>query len=434
MPRNSQISKKSKEGKEFQRKYSREKKERKSKKAHPNVNQESCSNSNCSNGSLLNEQIQNMSSNSLDLQGQNSASCFNQNAYQYPNSNFTFTPTQNPVSSSNFQGQMLDQANQFSANSDLNSSGNQLFNVNMSPMIQKPKRQKFTSEEDNIILELVGDNKFPNWNEVAAHIKGRTGRQCRERYQHYLSPTLSCEPWTLQEDKYIYELYNRFGSQWALIAQYFNGRRTNNSIKNRWNNHIKFFKDSLMNDEINKHPTSDVKKEPENNDDSTLISNSNNQFDASNNNSCSNVEQNTNGNFMTQQQGMLPLTTTPHTPKPQVSAISFNVNLNDDNTWSFFDQKGSINSSSSTSELLPKIEIKANNGLEEKSTITEKKESNKITSINFTVPSWVKENANKEDKEQIDKKTKAFDEEFLYFINNGSHADIDTFDFDFLMY
>ncbi|OHT08689.1 hypothetical protein TRFO_04752 [Tritrichomonas foetus] len=105
---------------------------------------------------------------------------------------------------------------------------------------QKSTRQKFTPEEDELIARLVGDAKFPQWNEIARSIPGKTGRQCRERYQHYLSPNLSRHPWARWEDELIISLYRRYGPNWATIATHFNGRRTNNNIKNRWNNHLIF--------------------------------------------------------------------------------------------------------------------------------------------------------------------------------------------------
>ena len=109
------------------------------------------------------------------------------------------------------------------------------------PELQKPKqtRQKFTPYEDQIIIDLVGDNKYPNWNEIAKHIRGKNGRQCRERYQQYLSPNINKEPWTQEEDNLIIRLYEIYGPSWARIAEFFNGTRTNNSIKNRWNNHLR---------------------------------------------------------------------------------------------------------------------------------------------------------------------------------------------------
>lgn len=107
--------------------------------------------------------------------------------------------------------------------------------------LQKHKqiRQKFTDEEDKLIISLVGDNQFPNWNEIAQNIPNKSGRQCRERFQNYLSPDLSKKPWTKEEDELIIRLYKEFGSSWSLIADHFDGKRTNNNIKNRWNGHLK---------------------------------------------------------------------------------------------------------------------------------------------------------------------------------------------------
>ena len=109
------------------------------------------------------------------------------------------------------------------------------------PQLQKPKqkRQRFTDEDDRIIVEAVGQQQFPDWNEIAKKIPGKSNRQCRERFQHYLAPTLSQEPWTPEEDQIIRNLYERHGPDWARMAQALQGRRSNNTIKNRWNNHLR---------------------------------------------------------------------------------------------------------------------------------------------------------------------------------------------------
>jgi hypothetical protein len=105
----------------------------------------------------------------------------------------------------------------------------------------KPRctRQPFTRWEDELILQALGDNKAPNWNEVASLVPGRTSRQCRERFQHYLSPGLAQSAWTPAEDELIKKLYADHGPNWARIAERFGGTRTNNSIKNRWNSRLR---------------------------------------------------------------------------------------------------------------------------------------------------------------------------------------------------
>jgi hypothetical protein len=105
----------------------------------------------------------------------------------------------------------------------------------------KPRqtRQHFTPEDDEEIVRAVGDNKYPDWNAVATRVPGKTGRQCRERFHHYLSPTLTQAPWTPAEDDLVKRLFDDYGPDWARIAVHFAGTRTNHNIKNRWNNHIR---------------------------------------------------------------------------------------------------------------------------------------------------------------------------------------------------
>lgn len=107
--------------------------------------------------------------------------------------------------------------------------------------LYKPKqtRQKFTPADDQILLREVGDKRFPEWTEIAKKVPGKTGRQCRERYHNYLAPTISLEPWTEEEDDLLRRMFQIYGPNWAKISEHFNGKRTNNGIKNRWNNHLK---------------------------------------------------------------------------------------------------------------------------------------------------------------------------------------------------
>ncbi|KAH0793086.1 Myb-like DNA-binding domain containing protein [Histomonas meleagridis] len=82
------------------------------------------------------------------------------------------------------------------------------------------------------------EQPFVTWLAVALQIPGRTARQCRDRWTNYLSPQNKNAPWTVEEDNLLAQKYLELGSQWTIIAKYFDGRSENN-VKNRWYTHIK---------------------------------------------------------------------------------------------------------------------------------------------------------------------------------------------------
>ena len=64
----------------------------------------------------------------------------------------------------------------------------------------RSKKQAWTPQEDEKLLGLVAAHGPRDWSTIAAHIEGRLGKQCRERWHNHLSPAqeadeqMACDP------------------------------------------------------------------------------------------------------------------------------------------------------------------------------------------------------------------------------------------------
>ena len=136
---------------------------------------------------------------------------------------------------------------------------------------KKSRKFKFSTEEDISLKELVDKHGTSNWAVVASAFPGRTPRQCRDRWNHYLSQDPFQLPWTDEEDKALMKHYEEVGSKWTVIARYFPSRNAV-VIRNRCcrllrrfgqgdmnkNNNIRFEKEQIP--VLLKNPKNSVEK------------------------------------------------------------------------------------------------------------------------------------------------------------------------------
>lgn len=99
---------------------------------------------------------------------------------------------------------------------------------------KRKSRHSFTLEEDQILSQLVEKyGERCNWKKIAQKMANRDARQCRDRWNHYLSPCNNSSDWKIEEDQLLMKLYDENGRKWSSFKSKFPGRTAVN-IKSRW--------------------------------------------------------------------------------------------------------------------------------------------------------------------------------------------------------
>merc|ERR1712113_597649 len=104
----------------------------------------------------------------------------------------------------------------------------QRWQFSLRPELRVVKKGTWTNQEDDQLRELVrlhGCKGAKTWETISEGMNWRrNSKQCRERCENFLDPTLRFDPWTIQEDQRLMSLYDRFSNSWRKFTDSLPGR------------------------------------------------------------------------------------------------------------------------------------------------------------------------------------------------------------------
>ena len=85
----------------------------------------------------------------------------------------------------------------------------------------RKEQRRWNQKEDDLLLEAIKEFGLSNWTNVAKFVGNERNRsQCSQRYKRDLCPNIKRDKWTFEEEKILMLLVQKFGeSSWTTIAR-----------------------------------------------------------------------------------------------------------------------------------------------------------------------------------------------------------------------
>lgn len=97
----------------------------------------------------------------------------------------------------------------------------------------KAKPQRWTAEEDKLLVAAVNTRGARHWKTIASLVPGRDDAQCLQRWSKTLKPGITKGRWAEWEDATLLRLVKQLGPCWGRIAEEIDGR-TSKQVRQRW--------------------------------------------------------------------------------------------------------------------------------------------------------------------------------------------------------
>ena len=80
-------------------------------------------------------------------------------------------------------------------------------------------RHTWNEEENDLLKRVIQKYGTNNWTLVAAEIRGRSAKQCHDRW-NIINPNMKKGKWSEEEDHIILKSFEILGKQWTKVKLY----------------------------------------------------------------------------------------------------------------------------------------------------------------------------------------------------------------------